>query len=104
MGPHSVAPILTDIIYKEEYAIWSIDYFIALRATQEFFTSMETSPLPVKGYKFRPMVGAQGFEQGEIFMKPHLLWLGASVFPVSSEGPPDLVASYETQGDVEDLF
>jgi hypothetical protein len=35
---------------------------------------------------------------------PHLLWHRASVFPVSSEGPPHLVASYDIQGDVEDLF
>jgi hypothetical protein len=34
---------------------------------------------------------------------PHLLWHGASVFPVSSEGLPHLV-SYDTQGNVEDLF
>jgi hypothetical protein len=33
-----------------------------------------------------------------------LLWLGVSVFPVSSEGPPDSVTSYDTQGDAEDLF
>jgi hypothetical protein len=33
---------------------------------------------------------------------PHLLWHGTSVFPVSSEGPPHLVASYDTRGDVED--
>jgi hypothetical protein len=25
-------------------------------------------------------------------------------FPVSSEGPPHLVAFYDTRGDVEDLF
>jgi hypothetical protein len=36
------------------------------------------------------------FEQGGIFIVPHLLWHGASVFPVSSEGPPHLVASYDT--------
>jgi hypothetical protein len=35
---------------------------------------------------------------------PHLLWHGTSVFPVSSEGPPHLVASYDSWGDVEDLF
>jgi hypothetical protein len=34
----------------------------------------------------------------------HLLWYETSVFPVSSEGPPHSVASYDTQGDVEDLF
>jgi hypothetical protein len=44
------------------------------------------------------------FEQGRIFIVPHLLWHGTSVFPVSSEGPPHLVASYDTRGDVEDLF
>jgi hypothetical protein len=34
---------------------------------------------------------------------PHLLWHVALVFPVSSEEPPHLVASYDTRGDVEDL-
>jgi hypothetical protein len=47
------------------------------------------------------------FEQGGIFIVPHLLRHGASVSTVSSEGPPHLVASYDTQGGgggVEDLF
>jgi hypothetical protein len=43
-------------------------------------------------------------EQGGIFIVPHLLRDGTSVFPVSSEGPPHFVASYDTRGDVEDLF
>jgi hypothetical protein len=34
-------------------------------------------------------------EKGEIFIVPHMLWHGASVFPVSSEGPLYSVASYE---------
>jgi hypothetical protein len=46
----------------------------------------------------------RAFEQGGIFIVPHLLWHGTSVFPVSSEGPPHLVAFYDTCGDVEDLF
>jgi hypothetical protein len=46
----------------------------------------------------------RAFEQGGIFIVPHLLWHGASVFPVSSEEPPNLVAFYDTQGGVEDLF
>jgi hypothetical protein len=29
----------------------------------------------------------RAFEQGGIFIVPHLLWHGTSVFPVSSEGP-----------------
>jgi hypothetical protein len=67
------------------------------------------------------------FEQGGIFIVPHLLWHGTSDFLVSSEGPPQSVASYDTwecggpiltriltgpisvafydtHGDVEDLF
>jgi hypothetical protein len=46
----------------------------------------------------------RAFEQGGIFIVPHLLWHGASIFPVSSEGPPHSVASYDTRGDVEDLI
>jgi hypothetical protein len=30
----------------------------------------------------------RAFEQGGIFIVPHLLWHGTSVFPVLSEGPP----------------
>jgi hypothetical protein len=36
----------------------------------------------------------RAFEQGGIFIVPHLLWHGASFFPVSSEGPPHLVIFY----------
>jgi hypothetical protein len=46
----------------------------------------------------------RAFEQGDIFIVPHLLWHGSSVFPVLSDGPPHLVASYDTRGYVEDLF
>jgi hypothetical protein len=42
----------------------------------------------------------RAFEQWGIFIVPHLLWHGTSVFSVSSEG----VASYNTRGDVEDIF
>jgi hypothetical protein len=44
----------------------------------------------------------RAFEQGVIYIVPHLLWHGASFFPVSSEGPPHSVTSYDTLGDVED--
>jgi hypothetical protein len=66
--------------------------FIALRPAQEYFTLyMETSPLPVKGagmdlYRATPAV---------------IQDLG---FACSSEGPLHSVASYDTQGDVENLF
>ena len=34
--------------------------FGVFRPTQEFFTHLETSPLPVKGCKFLPMLGTHG--------------------------------------------
>jgi hypothetical protein len=46
----------------------------------------------------------RAFEQGGIFIVPHLLWHGTSIFPVSSEGPPHSVASYDTHRDAEDLY
>jgi hypothetical protein len=46
----------------------------------------------------------RAFEHRGIFIVPHLLRHGALVFPVSSEEPPHSVASYDTHGDVEDLF
>jgi hypothetical protein len=46
----------------------------------------------------------KAFEQGGIFIVPHLLWHGTSVFLVSSEGPSHSITSYDKQRDVEDLF
>jgi hypothetical protein len=46
----------------------------------------------------------RAFEQGGIFIVSYLLSHGASVFPVSAEGPPHLVAFYDTRGDVEVLI
>jgi hypothetical protein len=40
-------------------------------------------------------LGQWAFEQGGIFIVPHLLWHRTSVFPVSSEGPPHSVAFYD---------
>jgi hypothetical protein len=66
-----------------------------------------------RGYKDVAIAGEElqslcsslrALEQGGIFIVPHLLRHGASVFPVSSEGPFHLFASYDTQGDAEDLF
>jgi hypothetical protein len=39
----------------------------------------------------------RAFEQGGIFMVPHLLRDGASVFSVSSKGPPHSITSYDTR-------
>jgi hypothetical protein len=62
-----------------------------------------TSPLPVKGCEKGLCSALSAVEQGGIFILLHLLSHGTSVFPVSSEGSPDSVASYDTQRDVENL-
>jgi hypothetical protein len=51
-----------------------------------------------KAAEFRPTLGVQGHWAGGIFIVPLLLWHGTSVFPVSSEGPPHSVDSYDTWG------
>ena len=52
--------------------------------------SFSTSPLPVKGCKFWPMLGTHGHEQWGFFSVPHLLWHGASVFNGHLRGPVTL--------------
>jgi hypothetical protein len=74
--------------------------FTVLRPAQEYFTYITGEGLQNLGL----CSALRAFEQGGIFIVPHLLWHGASVFPVSSEGPPHLVAFYDTRGDVEDLL
>jgi hypothetical protein len=84
---------------------WLIDWlFIVLRPTQEYFTSALYGDVTVTGEGLQtlgPCSALKVFEQGEIFIVPHLLWYGASVFQVSSEGPPHSVPSYDTQWGVE---
>ena len=63
----------------------------ALRPAQEFFTSAVERLQSVGLYAWRS--GPIGFEQGGVFIVPHLLFSiaktcgGLSVFPVSSKGP-----------------
>jgi hypothetical protein len=45
----------------------------------------------------------RAFQQGGVFIVPHLLWHWVSVFPVSSDGPLRLNAAYEWQGDAEEM-
>jgi hypothetical protein len=67
--------------------------FTVLRLAQKFFTCMETSSLPVEGCKIKAYCSALGAsKQGGIFIVPHLLWHGETVFPVSSKEPPHSVA------------
>jgi hypothetical protein len=74
----------------------NVDWLI-IYCVHEIFTYMELSPLDLCS-------ASNAFEQGGIFIVPHLLWQGASVFSVSSKGSSHSIASYDTQGDTEDLF
>ena len=48
-----------------------LGFFIPL---EDFFTHLETSPLPVKGCRFWQICALIAVEQWEIFSMPHLLW------------------------------
>ena len=60
------------------------------RPNQEFFTHMETSPLPVKSCKFWLCSALMAIEQWGFFSVPHLLWHGASVYNGLLRGPMTL--------------
>ena len=81
---------------------WLIDWlFLVLRPVQEYFTCIETSLLPVQNLGLCSALRA--FEHGGIFIVPNQLWHETSVFPVSTEGPPQSVAFYsnpDPHGDI----
>ena len=53
----------------------ALHLFIVLRPAQEYFTLCGDVAIAGEAgaEKFRPMLGNQGFEQGGIFIVPHLL-------------------------------
>jgi hypothetical protein len=72
---------------------WMIDYLL-------FYVPLKNISLIWRRHRYRWRAENLGLcsalrasEQGGIFIVPHLLWHGTSVFPVSSEGPPHSVAS-----------
>ena len=60
--------------------MYMICFFGVFRPTREFFTRMETSPLPVKGCKFDRCSARTAIEQWGFFSVPHLLWPGTFVY------------------------
>ena len=62
-------------------------WFVGFHPTREYFTHMEASPLPMKGWKFWPMLVlmSSGF-----FSVPHLLWLRRFVYNGHLRGPATL--------------
>ena len=56
--------------------------------SREFFTHLETSPLPVKGCKFWPMLGMLiVIVQWGFFTVPHLLWQRSNIYNGHLRGP-----------------
>jgi hypothetical protein len=74
-----------DIYQKSGYSVQrKIDWlFTVLSPAQEFFTCMETSPSPING--------CRAFEQGGIFIMPHLLWHRARFFRSHPKDHPILL-------------
>ena len=73
-----------------------MDYFClfgVFRPTRVFFTDLESSPLPVKGCTFWPMLGT--CELWGFFSVSHLLWHGTLVYNVHLRGPMTLTPNAE---------
>jgi hypothetical protein len=83
---------------------WLIDYLVFYFPLKNISLIWRRHHYRWRAEKFRPMLGAQGLWAGRNLYRatPAVTWDLA--FPVTSEGPPHLVAFYDTQGDVEDLF
>jgi hypothetical protein len=89
------------ITYTVQVLQYDYKHTTVLRPAQKIFTYiMRRHHCRRRAAKF----GLRAFEQGVLSIVSHLLWNGTSVFPVSSEGLPHLIASYDTQGEAEDLF
>jgi hypothetical protein len=58
----------------------SIDWFLFYVPRKNSSLTWRRHHYRWRAAKFRPMLGAQGLEQGKIFTVPHLLWHGTSVF------------------------
>ena len=54
--------------------------FGVFRPTWEFFTHLDTSPLPMKGCNFLSMLAIMAIEQWVVFSVSHVLWHGASIY------------------------
>ena len=68
-------------------------YTVVLRPNRTFFTYMQSSSIPGKGFKFWLILGTQALmaiEQWCFFNVPRLLWHRSSVYNVHLRGPVTL--------------
>jgi hypothetical protein len=76
-----------------------VSLFTVLRLVQEFLHLFGYVTIVGEGLQNLGLyLALRAFEQGGNFIMPHLLCF----FPVSSDEPPHSVASYNTQGVVEE--
>jgi hypothetical protein len=82
---------------------WSVIYCFTLRPRIFHFYGDVT--ITVNSCKNLGLCSAlRSSEQGRIFIVPHPLRHGSSVFLISSEWPSHSVADYDKHGDMENLF
>jgi hypothetical protein len=75
----SCFPIIRNLYFQVPFLIDRS--IIVLRPAKEFFTCIETSPLPVKVCKFSPMLGAQGLCAGrDVYRATPAVTQGLSFF------------------------
>jgi hypothetical protein len=88
--------------------LWLIDWFLNFyRFTSRSKIFQSNGDVTIAGERLQDLglcSVLRAFEQEGISIVTHLSWHGASAFPVSSEGPPHLVASYNTWVDADYLF
>ena len=77
--------LLASIDWGKKIATTIVIFFMLVLVffcpSQQFFTHMETSPLPVKGCKFLPMLGTHDHWTVSFLSVPHLLYVTrASVY------------------------
>jgi hypothetical protein len=85
---------------------WLIDWlYDILRPAQQYFTYIETLPLAVKGCKILAYAGRSGPLSGKWSLSCHTYCdTGPRFFRSYPTDCPHSVVSYDTQGDVENLF
>jgi hypothetical protein len=83
--------------FQKQASVYLFDYLLFSVPLKTFFHLYGDVTIAGEGLQNLGLCSALwAIEQGGIFIVPHLLWHGTSVFPVLSKGPPHLVASYDT--------
>jgi hypothetical protein len=97
--------VITFIIGSPHPLVWRlIDYLLFYVPFKNISLIWRRHFCRWRAAKFRPMLGAQGRWEGRDLYRAIPTATRDLGFPVSSEGPPYSVASYDMHGDVEPKF